>query len=111
MHIIRNTEFNKHKTLLKKHTFQFDVTKEYDVQVVLNPGTGVEIRSEKIGLNLSYDPDYKDVVLDPEDYYPALGARKLKAENMPGSCKKAWSTSTWRRFKKHWMGIRNFSEN
>ncbi|MBW2120334.1 MAG: hypothetical protein JRH07_00610, partial [Deltaproteobacteria bacterium] len=63
--------------------FRFDPESSYEAQVVLNAGTGVEIRTDPIGLNLApiyiekEDPEFPGVDLRWDDYYPALGERMI----------------------------------
>jgi transglutaminase-like putative cysteine protease len=62
---------------------RFDLESIYQAQVVLNIGTGVEIRSEKMALNFApiyiekEDPEFADVKLRWDDYYPPLGDKTI----------------------------------
>jgi len=72
-------------TVTLSRGFWFDINGTYEAQVVLNYGTGVEIRSNPITLefSMSYidiekkDPEFPDIKLRWNDYYPALGDKTI----------------------------------
>jgi hypothetical protein len=63
--------------------FKFDLGRTYKVQVVLNYGSGIEMRGERITLRYNdlyiekEDEEFPTVTLRWNDYYPALGTKKI----------------------------------
>lgn len=68
--------------------FWFDLTgNKYEAQVVLNAGSGVEIRSGKITLDLAHiymEKEDPDVKLRWNDYYPPLGDKTIVIRGKDG---------------------------
>jgi len=68
-------------TVILSRGFWFDAEAGYEIEIVLNYGTGVEIRSGRVPLKIvqlyieKEDPEYPDVKLRWNDYYPALGGK------------------------------------
>jgi hypothetical protein len=73
--------------------FQFYPNRNYEYEVVLNYGSSVEIRSDRQPLHVGRlyiekeDPDFPDIDLPWNDYYPPLGAKTitLKADRFDGA--------------------------
>jgi hypothetical protein len=83
VYISGNTQGKDNKdTVTLAKGFWFDMASTYQAQVILNEGTGVEIRSDPITLAFAQiyiekqDPAFPDSKLRWNDFYPALGGGK-----------------------------------
>ena len=65
--------------------FKFDLKKQYFAEVVLNYQTGVQINGGKVGFHLSRDKGFPKVALNADDYYPALGTKRVLLYGEKGS--------------------------
>jgi len=63
--------------------FKFDSNSNYKVEVVLNAGTDMEIKSDSVRLEIGYiyieqeDPEFPNIELRWDDYYPPLGDKTI----------------------------------
>ncbi len=68
--------------------FPFDINSKYEAEIVLNNGTSVEMRSERVPLEIlklyieKQDPEFPEVKLRWDNYYPALGEKTITVKGI-----------------------------
>ncbi len=77
-----NTQNGLGKATIEKG-FPFDINSKSQAEIVLNNGTSVEMRSARVPLEIlklyieKQDPEFPEVKLRWDDYYPALGSKTI----------------------------------